>query len=397
MKLATLSRLRNLKGKRVLLRVDFNIPIGPEGHIGPSEDLKLRASLPTIEHLLKGGARVIAVSHLGRPKGCDEKYSLAPVARHLGKLLNAKVLFVDDCLEDPGAVEKRLKRLADGQLALLENIRFYDQEEANDPKFSARLASLADVFVNDAFAAAHRAHASTAGVTKYLPSFAGLLLEKEIKSLDRALRKPARPFYVLMGGAKISTKFPTLVKMLRVANKVFIGGGMANNFFKAKGFETGRSLVSPDEVKLARKLLKNKKLVLPVDVLAATSLDPAKAKVRVCLPQEVRKSEYIVDLGTSSMRFFALELKKAQTLVWNGPVGLFETRKFSHGSIILGRVIASRSKGKAFGVVGGGETIACLEQTGMAEYVDHISTGGGAMLEYLSGAVLPGIKPLLRK
>lgn len=397
MKLATLSALRNLKGKRVLLRVDFNIPIGPGGHIGPAEDIKLRASLPTVEHLLKAGARVIAVSHLGRPKGCDEKYSLAPVAKHLAKLLGKKVLFVDDCLEEAGAVEKRLKKLGNGQLALLENIRFYDQEEDNDPKFAARLASLADLFVNDAFAAAHRAHASTAGVTKHLKSVAGLLLEKEIHSLDRALRKPARPFFVLMGGAKISSKFPTLVKMLRVANKVFIGGGMANNFFKAKGYETGKSLVSPDEVKLARKLLKDKKLVLPSDVLVATSLDGVKAKVRVCLPNEVKKNEYIVDIGTSSMRSFALELKKAQTLVWNGPVGLFETKKFSHGSVILGRVIASRSKGKAFGVVGGGETIACLEQTGMAEYVDHVSTGGGAMLEYLSGAVLPGVKPLLKK
>jgi len=397
MKLATLSRIRNLKGKRVLLRVDFNIPLGADGHIGQDADHKLRVSLPTIEHLLKGGAKVIAVSHLGRPKGCDEKYSLAPIARHLGKLLKKKVLFVDDCLEEAGAVEKRLKKLGDGQLALLENIRFYDQEEDNDPEFAARLASLADIFVNDAFAAAHRAHASTAGVTKHLKSYAGLLLEKEIKSLDRALTKPARPFFVLMGGAKISSKLPTLVKMLRVANKVFIGGGMANNFFRAKGYETGRSLVAAEDVRLAKKILKNKKLVLPEDVLVATSLDAAKAKVRVCLPREVKKSEYIVDIGTSSMRHFALELKKAQTLVWNGPVGLFEVKKFSHGSVILGRVIAARSKGKAFGVVGGGETIICLERTGMAEYVDHVSTGGGAMLEYLAGAKLPGIKPLVTK
>jgi phosphoglycerate kinase len=396
MKLATISSLRNLRGRRVLLRVDFNIPIGPGGHIGPAEDIKLRASLPTIQHLLKGGAKVIAVSHLGRPKGCDEKFSLKPVAAHLGKLLGQKVLFVDKCLEDGNAVEKRLAKMADGQLALLENIRFYDQEEENDPEFAARLASLADVFVNDAFAAAHRAHASTAGVTKYLKSYAGLLLENEIKNLDRLLKQPKKPFYVLMGGAKISSKMPTLEKMLRVASKVFIGGGMANNFFKAQGCEVGRSLVSPEDVKLAKKLLKNKKLVVPKDVLAATSLKDS-ANVRVCLPSEVKKTEYIVDIGTRTMREFALELKQAQTLVWNGPVGLFEVKKFSHGSVILGRVIAARSKGRAFGVVGGGETIACLEKTGMSEFVDHVSTGGGAMLDYLSGKVLPGIKPLLKK
>jgi len=396
MKLATIANLRNLRGRRVLLRVDFNIPIAPGGKIGPAEDIKLRASLPTIQHLLQGGARVIAVSHLGRPKGCDEKYSLRPVAAHLGKLLGKKVLFVDKCLEDGNAVEKRLAKLAEGQLALLENIRYYDQEEENDPKFAKRLASLADVFVNDAFAAAHRAHASTAGVTKYLKSYAGCLLENEVKSLDRLLKQPKKPFYVLMGGAKISSKMPTLEKMLRVASKVFIGGGMANNFFKAQGFEVGRSLVSPEDVKLAKKLLKNKKLIVPKDVLAATSLKDS-AKVRVCLPSEVKKSEFIVDIGTRTMREFALELKQAQTLVWNGPVGLFEVKKFSHGSVILGRVIASRSKGRAFGVVGGGETIACLEKTGMAEFVDHVSTGGGAMLEYLSGKVLPGIRPLLKK
>lgn len=396
MKLATLSDLRNLRNKRVLLRVDFNIPLGPGGSIGSAEDIKLRASLPTIEHLLKGGAKVIAVSHLGRPRGCDKKYSLKPVAAHLSKLLGRKVLFVDDCLEEGRAVEKRLARQRGGQLALLENIRYYKQEEANDPKFAERLASLADVFVSDAFATAHRAHASTAGVTKFLKSYAGRLLENEVRNLDRLLRKPQRPFHVLMGGAKISSKLPTLQKMLRVATKVFIGGAMANNFFKAMGCPVGKSLISPEDVKLAKHLLRNKKLVVPKDVLAASSLRET-AKVRVCSPCEVKKDEYIVDIGTQTMREFALELKKAQTLVWNGPVGMFEVRKFSHGSVILGRVIASRSKGRAFGVVGGGETIACLEKTGMSEFVDHVSTGGGAMLEYLSGKVLPGIKPLLRK
>ncbi len=396
MRLATISNLRNLKGKRVLLRVDFNIPLGPGGRIGPEEDAKIRASLPTIQRLLQGGARVIAVSHLGRPKDCEPKFSLALVARHLGGLLGQPVLFIDDCLEDGDAVDKAAALLKDGQLALLENIRFYPEEEKNDPKFAKRLARLADVYVNDAFATCHRAHASTAGVAKYLPAYAGLLVEKEVKSLDRLLKNPKRPFYVLMGGAKISSKLPTLKKMLSIADKVFLGGGMANSFYRAKGWSTGKSPVAPEDVKLAKSLLKKKNLVLPADVLAASSLKET-AKVRVTTPDRVRASEYVVDIGTSTMRDFALELKKAKTLVWNGPVGLFEVKKFSHGSVILGRVIAAHSKGRAFGVVGGGETIACLEKTGMAEFVDHVSTGGGAMLEFLEGRVLPGIKPLLRK
>ena len=396
MKLAAMAGLKNLAGKRVLVRVDFNIPLGPKGRIEPAEGVKIQAALPTVEHLLRANAKVILVSHLGRPKDCEPKYSLAPIAKYLAQLLGRPVRFVDDCLEDGDKVARKLAQLKDGEVALLENIRYYPEEEKNDAKFAKRLAGLADVFVNDAFATCHRAHASTAGVTRYLPSYAGLLVEKEVRSLDRLLKKPQHPFAVLMGGAKISTKLPTLVKMFKVADKVFIGGGMANCFFKAKGYSIGKSKVDPEEVKFAKKLLKNKKLVLPVDVLAASALRE-DAKVRVTAPDDVHANEYVVDIGTQTMRDFAMELKKAKTLVWNGPVGLFEIRKFSHGSVILGRVIASRSQGRAFGVVGGGETIVCLERTGMAEYVDHISTGGGAMLEYLSGKVLPGIKPLLRK
>ena len=396
MKLQTLSKLRRLAGKRILVRVDFNVPVGKGGRIDDAEGIKIKSALPTIDRLAQAGARLVLVSHFGRPKGCEPEFSLAPVAKYLSKLMGKPIKFIDDCLEDGDKVDRAVAKLKDGEVALLENIRYYPEEEKNDPKFAKRLASLADVFVNDAFGTCHRAHASTAGVTKFLPSYAGLLVEKEVKSLDRLLKKPKKPFYVLMGGSKISSKFPTLKKMLRVADKVFIGGGMANNFFKARGFEMGKSLVSADEVKLAKALLKNKKIVLPVDVLAATAAKE-EAKVRICRPDEVKKNELIVDIDVQTMRDFAIELKKAQTLVWNGPVGLFEIRKFSHGSVILGRVIAARSKGRAFGVVGGGETIACLERTGMAEYVDHVSTGGGAMLEYLSGKVLPGIKPLLKK
>lgn len=395
MKLRTIADLKKLEGKRVLLRVDFNIPIGPKGKIGPAEDIKLRTALPTIERLLAHGARVIAVSHLGRPKGCDAKYSLKPVAKHLEKLMHRKVMFVDDCLMEACAVEKQLVKLGSGDLALLENIRYYEEEEANDAKFAKRLAELADIFVSDAFATAHRAHASTACVAKYLPSYAGLLVEKEVASLDRLLKKPKKPFIVMLGGAKISSKLPTLKKLLTVADKVLIGGGMANAFFNAKGWKTGKSKVDPKEVALARKLMKNKKLVLPVDVLAASNLTD-KARVRVCAPSEVKASEFVPDIGPRSVLAFALLIRKAQTIAWNGPMGLFEVPKFSHASIALGRLVAARSRGKAFGVVGGGETIACLEQTKMGEYVDHISTGGGAMLEYLSGQMLPGIKVLMK-
>ncbi|MFA6603779.1 MAG: phosphoglycerate kinase [Patescibacteria group bacterium] len=397
MKLAVVADLKKLAGKRVLVRVDFNIPLGPKGRIEPAEGAKIQATLPTVEYLVRANAKVILVSHLGRPQGCEPKYSLAPIAKYLAKLLDRPVRFIDDCLEDDAdQVAKKLAQLQDGEVALLENIRYYPEEEKNDARFAKRLAGLADIFVNDAFATCHRAHASTAGVTKFLPSYAGLLVEKEVVSLDKLLKKPKKPFYVLMGGAKISSKLPTLEKMLQTADKVFVGGGMANSFFKARGYGIGKSKVEPEEVRFAKKLLKNKRLILPVDVLAASALKE-NAAVRVAKPDDVRPNEYIVDIGTQTMRDFALELKKARTLVWNGPVGLFEIRKFSHGSIILGRVIAAHSRGRAFGVVGGGETIVCLERTGMAEYVDHISTGGGAMLEYLSGKVLPGIKPLLHK
>ena len=397
MKLVTLSQLKKPKGKRVLVRVDFNVPLGPMGEIGPEEDARIRASLPTIVRLSKAGARVILVSHLGRPEGREKKYTLAPVAAHLSRLLGKDVIFVADNIEDDHLVERRIEAMKNGDVTLLENIRFYKGEDANSVFLARRLASFADAFVNDAFAVAHREAASNVGVTKHLPSYAGLLLETEIKHLSRLLGRPKRPFVVLMGGAKISSKLPTLKKLLSVADAVMVGGGMANNFFKAMGFGMGKSLVSPDDVKLAKGLLSRhkKKLLLPRDVLVATRLDE-KAEPRYCLPNEVQKDEFVVDLGAETIREWAGLIKKAKTIVWNGPVGLFEVKKFSHGSVSLGRVVAARSTGKAFGVVGGGETVQCLLKTGMAEFVDHVSTGGGAMLEYLAGKKLPGIKPLMK-
>lgn len=384
------------KGTRVLLRVDFNVPLPKRGAITSVEDARIRASLPTIAALRKKGAKVILVSHLGRPDGKRKRsFSLAPVARHLATLLGAPVLFVADDIRKKGKAEKKLAALEEGGVALLENIRFYPEEEKNALPFAKRLASLADIFVSDAFAACHRAHASTVGVAKLLPSFAGELLEREVVQLDKAIKKPKRPFVVLLGGAKVSSKLPTLVHLLKVADLVLLGGGMANGFLRAKGLHTGKSEVDAADVRAARKLSANRRLRLPLDLLAADRLD-AKAHLRVVRPDGVGSKEYVVDIGTDTVRSYAQEMKKAKTIVWNGPVGLFEVRRFSHGSVALGRVIAARSSGRAFGVVGGGETVSCLELTGMAEYVDHVSTGGGAMLEYLAGKKLPGIEVLKR-
>jgi phosphoglycerate kinase len=396
MKLNSISKLKKLEGKRVLLRVDFNIPISKSGRVGSGADGRLKAAMPTIEHLQKAGAKVIAVSHLGRPKRRNPQDSLKPVVRHLGRLLGQKVHFIDANLTKEGDAEKQLARVGNGQLAVLENIRFYPGEEKNDPKLAKRLASLADIYVSDAFGTCHRAHASTVGVTNHLPSYAGFLVENEVKNLSRLLEKPKKPFVVLMGGAKISSKLPTLKNLLKIADTVMLGGGMANAFFKARGCNIGKSKVAPEDIKFAKQHLKDKKLMVPTDVLCASSLTE-KAQVRYARDSECGKNDYLVDAGPETVRAYAEKIKKAKTLIWNGPVGIFEIKKFSHGTMSLGRLVAARSKGKAFGAVGGGETVMALERTGMAEWVDHVSTGGGAMLEFLSGKVLPGIKPLIKK
>ncbi len=396
MKLNTITKLKKLEGRRVLLRVDFNIPISASGRIGAGADGRLKAALPTIAHLQAAGAKVIAVSHLGRPKRRNAKDSLKPIVRHLGRLVGQKVHFIDADLNKPDLAEKQLARMGNGHLALVENIRFYSQEEENDPKFAKRLAELADLYVNDAFGTCHRAHASTVGVTKHLPSYAGFLVENEVKNLSRLLEKPKKPFVVLMGGAKISSKLPTLKNLLKVADTVMLGGGMANAFFKARGCSIGKSKVSPEDVKFVKQHLKDKKLLFPTDVLCASSVSD-KARVRYAEGSECGKNDYLVDAGPETIRAYAEKIKQAKTLIWNGPVGVFEIKKFSHGTMALGRLVAARSKGKAFGVVGGGETVMALERTGMAEWVDHVSTGGGAMLEFLSGKPLPGIKPLMKK
>ncbi|MBI4458163.1 phosphoglycerate kinase [Candidatus Uhrbacteria bacterium] len=390
MPIPIVSRLKHPAGRRVLMRVDFNVPLDG-GRI--ADDERIKAAVTTIERLAAHGAKVILVSHLGQPDGWDRKFTLAPVAVRLSEILRRPVRFVSARLDDDEKVARALEDMDDGDIALLENIRFYKGEEKNDVFLSRRLAALADAYVNDAFGAAHRAHASTAGVAALLPSFAGYLMERELRNLGRVLEKPKSPFIALIGGAKVSTKLPAIEKLLTLADKMLLGGGLANNFLKAKGYEVGKSLVGPAEVKLAKRLLGKRGLVLPVDVVAATALSE-KTELRVCAASDVRRHEYIVDIGPTTVRAYAAELKKAKMIVWNGPVGLYEITRFRHGSVALGRVIAARSLGRAYGVVGGGETIACLQLTGMAEYVDHVSTGGGAMLEFLSGKKLPAVAAL---
>jgi phosphoglycerate kinase len=343
---------------------------------------------------VEAGAKVIIVSHLGRPKGRERTLSLLPAARLLEEHLRRPVRFVAEPLDDGDAVDRRLATLQDGEIAMLENIRFTKGDERNDPFLARRLASFADVFVFDAFAVAHRAHASTVGVAELLPSYAGELVAREVAQLSKVLVRPTHPFVVLVGGLKIETKLPLITALLKEADAVLVGGGMANNFYKAKGLRIGASVYSRKDVALAKRLGRNRKVVLPKDVLLAKRI-AEDAEVRVAAPDRVRPGEHIVDIGPATMRAYAAAIKEARTIVWNGPMGIHEIRRFANGSLILARVIASRSSGRAFGVVGGGDTLPVLAKTGMGEYVDHVSTGGGAMLDFLGGKTLPGLEPLL--
>ncbi len=394
MPLRMLRTQKNLRGKRVILRVDFNVPIA-RGKVSSDADSRILAALPTIDFLRKAGAKTVIVAHLGRPEGREKKFSLEPVAKYLAKGLGEKVLFIRENIEAEGKVERVLSKLKNGGVAMLENIRFYKGEKENSVFLARRIASFGDLYVDDAFADAHRSHASIVGIAAFLPAYAGLLIETEVAQLSKVLGRPKHPFVVMMGGAKVSDKLSTIERMQKIADTVLIGGGMANAFFRAKGWKTGLSEVAAADVKIAKQLLKKKNVQYPIDVLTATQLND-RAQPIVRKPNEVRRDEYVIDVGTETIRAWAAVLKKAKTLVWNGPVGLFEVKKFSHGSIALGRVIAMRSSGSAFGIVGGGETVQCLERTGLAQYVDHVSTGGGAMLEFLAGKKLPGVEVLMK-
>lgn len=381
-------------GKKVFVRVDYNVPM-KDGVI--TNDNRIRATLPTLEYLLAQNAALVLASHLGRPKGAPvPEFTLAPVAKRLSELLGKEVLFAPDCVgEEAAAMAKALKP---GQILLLENLRYHKEEEKNDPEFSRQLASLAEVAVNDAFGVSHRAHASVEGITKYIPTVAGFLLEKEILFLGQAVNNPVRPFVAIIGGAKVSDKIGVIENLLTKVDRLIIGGGMANTFLAAKGFATGKSLVEEDKLDLARELMvkaKNagKELLLPVDVTIADRF-AADAANKVVAADAIEGDWMALDIGPVTSKAYAEALKDAKTVVWNGPMGVFEMDVFAKGTEAVAKAVAASG---AKSIVGGGDSIAALEKLGLAREITHISTGGGASLEFLEGKVLPGVAALAVK
>lgn len=374
-------------GKTALVRVDFNVPMH-DGRV--ADDTRIRAALPTLLYLREHGARVALLSHLGRPDGKPSaNYSLKPVAERTAALLGAPCQFASDCVGPPA--EAAVSTLGPGDVVLLENVRFHAAEEANDSGFAGRLAGLADTFVNDAFGTAHRAHASTEGVTHYLPAVAGLLMEKEIAALGSALENPRHPFVAIVGGAKVSSKLAVLENLIGRVDRLLIGGGMANTFLEAQGREVGKSLLEVDLVETARELLgRGAKIVLPVDVIVTTDLQ-GKADPRACAVDEVGLDEMIADIGPRTIEDFKAHIDTAATVLWNGPMGVFEDPRFGAGTLAVARAMANSH---ATTVVGGGESVQAVEQAGLADKLTHVSTGGGASLECIEGKVLPGVAAL---
>jgi len=387
-KLRTL-RQAQVSGKRVLVRVDFNVPLDPNtGEV--ADDTRIRAVLPTIEYLTQQGARVILMSHLGRPEGkVVEKLRLDPVARRLSALLGRPVKKAPDCIGPE--VERMVAELQPGEVLLLENVRFHPGEEANDPAFAEALARLGDIFVSDAFAAAHRAHASTVGVARFLPAYAGFLMEKEIYYLTKVLEAPERPYVAVIGGAKVSDKLPVLRNLLPRVDRLLVGGGMANTFLKAEGHQVGSSLYEEEQVGAARELLATGKVLIPVDGVIAERV-AADAQTQIIVFGDVPEGWRILDIGPETVRRFQEALRPARTVLWNGPLGVFELAPFAAGTRAIGEFLAGLAG--AVRVIGGGETVAAVEKFGLADRFDHVSTGGGATLEFLEGRTLPGIAVL---
>ncbi|MFL5581501.1 MAG: phosphoglycerate kinase [Gemmatimonadaceae bacterium] len=387
-------RDEEVRGKRALVRVDFNVPLDDAGSI--TDDTRIRAAVPTIRELADRGARVVLCSHLGRPKGkADPKYSLEPVVKSLGELLGKRVRWIGGT--DLAAAAEQTRQLKDGEVALVENTRFYAGEEKNDEGLARQLAALGDFYVNDAFGSAHRAHSSTEGVARFLrPAVAGLLMEKELDYLGSALEKPKRPFVAVLGGAKISGKIDVIQQLLPKVDRMIIGGAMANTFFKAMGVETGKSLVEPDRVDMAGELLRSagQKLLLPVDARVAASLDGA-GQVRTVSRDAIPADQAMFDIGPDSADLFIAAIHDARTVVWNGPMGVFETPPFDQGTLAVARALAevTRVHG-ATTIVGGGDSAAAIAQAGLEGAVSHVSTGGGASLEFLEGKTLPGVEAL---
>lgn len=384
-----------LKGKRVLIRVDFNVPLDGKNI---TDDTRITAALPTINYVMEHGGKAILMSHLGRPKGAPApEFSLEPVAKRLENLLGKKVILAPDCVGDE--VKAIISRMSEGDVILLENLRFHAEEEENDPEFSRKLAELGDVYVNDAFGAAHRAHASTAGLTRYIPkSAAGFLMQKEIKYISEVIENPVRPFVAILGGAKVSDKIGVIENLMKKADAIIIGGGMAYTFLKALGRRIGRSLVEDNKLSLAKEIIKKSldvsvPLYFPIDHVIADKFAP-DANVKVVTRGSIPDGWEGMDIGPMTIENYKGVLEEAKTIVWNGPVGVFEFDAFAKGSFAIAKILAESN---AITIVGGGDCVAAVQKSGYADKITHISTGGGASLELMEGKELPGIAALTDK
>ncbi len=395
MKIKTVKALRNLKNKRVLLRVGFDVALTDKGEVDPREDYRLRMALPTIKLLLAKQAKVILLTKLGRPDGrVVQSLRTDPLARRLSVLLGQRVDKIDDCIGP--AVEQYISAMPAGSVVMLENVRFYPEEKENNIQFARQLARLADVYVNDAFAEAHRQTASLVAITKFLPSYAGLLLKQEIDTLEKIVTRPKRPVVAIMGGAKINTKIKVISSLARQVDYLLLGGGLGCHFLKAQGYNVGKSIFAKELLDEASRILRRfkKKILLPIDV---TVDDTRTAPVETWQKnvEEIKRYDKIIDIGTRTVVQWSDIIRQAQTIFWNGPLGIIEDKKSSHSTRALIELVAARSRRKAFGLVGGGETIMLINDMGLADDFDYISTGGGAMLKYLQDKKLPAIKPLI--
>ncbi len=387
--------VEELNGKRVLVRADFNVPMNDNGNI--TDDTRIRAVLPTIQHLIDNGAKVILVSHLGRPKGPDEKLRLSPVGIRLAELLGKKVITCDNCIGE--TVASTVSEMNDGDVVLLENVRFYAEEEQNDPEFAKQLASVADMYVNDAFGTAHRAHASTEGVTHHLnPCVGGFLIDKELQYLLGAIENPQRPLAAIIGGSKVSSKIGVIETLLEKVDKLLLGGGMIFTFLKARGYGVGSSLVEEDKLELARSLEAKAKengveLMLPTDVIIADKF-ANDANAQTVKVENIPEGWMGLDIGAETVNAFQQALQDCKTVIWNGPMGVFEFERFAEGTKAIARTMAELTDNGASTIIGGGDSVAAVEKVGLAEKMSHISTGGGASLELLEGKELPGLVAL---
>lgn len=392
MQVRSIKDFKNLSGKKVLVRVDFNVPLKKKE---VSDDFKIKKSLATIKYLVKQKAKVILVSHLGRPTGYDQKFSLKPVSDRLSLLLNKKIKLLD--VRKWEELEEQIEAMRDSGVTLLDNIRFINGEENNDQLFSKKLAGLADIFILDGFAVSHRKSSSVSGIANYLPSYAGLLLSEEIESLSKILEKPKKPFVVILGGAKMETKIPVLKNLLSKADYILLGGGIVNTYLWAKGYKVGDSLISKGFKNEALRYCSKNKIILPTDLIVGDNKGKHARAQKINGQFKVKKGFGIYDIGPETIKLYSKYIKSAQTLVWNGAMGYFEKHPYEYGTYSIARLVAARSKGKTFGVCGGGETVEVLKELNLIDDIDFVSTGGGAMLDFLSGGKMPGVEAVKNK